>query len=129
MFLTATKGDPKISSHLKTPLLTLIRLPVFQLFAVIGILASVLPQDARADGDEALIDKSIEPPLVLSPDFTERPQPVMQFPAVVTNAFGPVGPAARQPTGALSGRIVSRTEGTDGRTIRTGACSGGRSSR
>jgi hypothetical protein len=61
---------------------------------------------ARADHDEALIDKSIEPPLALSSDYAETvPAPPPGI-GPATQAFGPVAPAARQPTGALSGRIV-----------------------
>jgi hypothetical protein len=83
----------------------LIRLPAPQLLAAIGLLVSA-SLEARAHEEEALIDKSIEPPLVLSPNFSETPTTPLQFPPVATQAFGPVAPAARQPTGALSGRIV-----------------------
>jgi len=58
-----------------------------------------------AGSDEGLIDETIEPPLALSPDFSEKASaPASERSAPM--AFGPVAPAAGQPTGALSGRIV-----------------------
>lgn len=56
---------------------------------------------------EQLIDESLEPPAVLSPDFAEEgPPPASGEPPRVAHGFGPVAPAARQPAGVLSGRIV-----------------------
>lgn len=56
--------------------------------------------------DDRLIDKSIEPPLALSPDWAEAERPTETAASATIQAFGPVAPAARQPAGALSGRIV-----------------------
>jgi hypothetical protein len=58
-----------------------------------------------ADEEERLVDESLDPPTVFSPDFVETPHPVEKS-APVQQAFGPVAPSTRQPTGALSGRIV-----------------------
>ncbi len=53
---------------------------------------------------DRLIDESIEPPTKYSPDFAETipvdPSPPVSLPR------GPVVPAARQPSGVLSGKIV-----------------------
>ena len=54
--------------------------------------------------EDRLIDKTAEPPTDLSPDWTEGIRPPEGAP--LPPAFGPIAPAARQPAGALSGRIV-----------------------
>jgi hypothetical protein len=75
-----------------------------QTCAVIAVLATGA-FSSRAH-ENALIDKSIEPPLALSSDYAETVPAPPPGSAPATQAFGPVAPAARQPTGALSGRIV-----------------------
>jgi hypothetical protein len=55
--------------------------------------------------EDRLIDWQLEPPLSLSPDFSEAPL-APEEPEAPIATWGPVAPAARQPTGALSGRIV-----------------------
>ena len=53
---------------------------------------------SRGDEESRLVDESLDPPTAFSPDFAEKPQPVEEGPPVL-QSFGPVGPAARQPTG------------------------------
>ena len=54
--------------------------------------------------EDRLIDKSIEPPTQHSADWAETIVPPPSPP--VAQPFGPIAPAARQPVGALSGRII-----------------------
>ncbi len=66
---------------------------------------------AAAEGPpDHLIDFEAEPPLYQSADWAE-PVPIAPSPERVTRGFGPVAPAARQPQGALSGRIVYMNAG------------------
>ena len=67
-------------------------------FPAAWLLALVPP---NASAEDRLIDTSIEPPTIHSPDFVES-EAVPPSPPV----HGPRGPAARQPAGSLSGRIV-----------------------
>jgi hypothetical protein len=69
--------------------------------AALLLLMTAQPGEASED---RLIDESIEPPTAHSPDFEET-QPVKPSPPV-SHPRGPVVPAARQPAGALSGKIV-----------------------
>jgi len=82
----------------------LIRPPVFHNFAATVAIAVGLSA-SWADEEERLVDESLDPPTVFSPDFVETPHPAEKS-APVQQAFGPVAPSTRQPTGALSGRIV-----------------------
>jgi Fibronectin type III domain len=50
-------------------------------------------------------------PAEQTPDWAERPGAVPSVSTIVPAAFGPVAPAARQPVGALSGRIVFMNTG------------------
>src|SRR4051812_31811300 len=64
-----------------------------------------LAENAPAAGD-SLVDKSLELPLALSPDFAETPAPARSRLAADVVATGPIAPAAQQPAGSLSGKIV-----------------------
>ncbi len=70
--------------------------------AICGIASLLLA--AAAASETRLIDETIEPPTEHSPDFAET-MPVEPSPPAF-QPRGPVVPAARQPTGVLSGRIV-----------------------
>jgi len=67
------------------------------------VLAAAAARACEACMDR-LIDESIEPPTKYSPDFAET-MPVESSPPV-SHPRGPVAPAARQPAGVLSGKIV-----------------------
>jgi hypothetical protein len=69
-------------------------------------------------GGWRLIDESIEPPTVWTPDWAEPPPPAPSRPSAkpkpgraLARAGGPQVPAARQPQGALSGRVVFTNAG------------------
>jgi hypothetical protein len=60
----------------------------------------------RAHGDEGRLDAGATRP-EFTPDWAEPlPAPAPSVSTALPKAFGPVTPAARQPAGALSGRIV-----------------------
>jgi hypothetical protein len=59
--------------------------------------------------EDRLIDKSIEPPTQHSADWAETVVPPPSPP--IPQPFGPIAPAARQPAGALSGRIIFMNAG------------------
>ncbi len=50
-------------------------------------------------------------PVTHTPDWAEAPGALPSISTLAPAAFGPVAPAARQPTGALSGRIVFMNSG------------------
>lgn len=68
-------------------------------------------EQARATPEEGAGDVPWPPPQ--SPDFAEAPLPpeMEGAPEIVPAAVGPIAPAARQPVGALSGRIVFTSAG------------------
>jgi hypothetical protein len=75
-----------------------------------GLMASVaLAQDDLAD---RLVDENQDWNVSTSPDWSESAsaKATHTFPAV-PQSFGPVAPAARQPVGALTGRIVFMNSG------------------
>ena len=47
-----------------------------------------------------------DPPAEQTPDWAEVEGAVASVSTIAPAAFGPIAPAARQPVGALSGRIV-----------------------
>ncbi len=74
---------------------------------IVLVEASYLPSVEACDAcQQRLVDEEADGPPVRSPDFAES-RPVAASPVPkVGRALGPLVPAARQPTGALTGRIV-----------------------
>ena len=84
--------------------LFLVRLPLIQL--VLCAFAAA----ALADEQELRIDPTARP-AAQTPDWAEVPGALPSVSTLAPAAFGPVAPAARQPAGALSGRIVFMNSG------------------
>jgi hypothetical protein len=68
----------------------------------LGVAGALVTADGHED---LLIDESAKAPSVRSPDWAETKVPPPSFPPRL-QTFGPIVPAARQPVGALTGRII-----------------------
>jgi len=78
-------------------------LHVRSLWILLALVLSLLASPAD-EHDERINRPVIRP--AFTPDFAEAPGATPSVSAPMPKAFGPVAPAARQPAGALSGRIV-----------------------
>jgi hypothetical protein len=79
-------------------------------FPLVVVMCCVFAAMLRADEHESRFDPTARP-LPQPPDWAEIPGAKPSVSTFVPAAFGPVAPAARQPVGALAGRIVFMNSG------------------
>ena len=79
-------------------------------FPLVHSILAMLVLALAVHGQEDPIDPDARPVMHI-PDWAEGPGALPSVSTIAPAAFGPVAPSARQPTGALSGRIVFMNSG------------------